>query len=144
MRKIQLICKKMEESVIKLSKAWVFTLSYWVFSLSFEFFTPSGFFKKSNFKAWFTSTATSKNLSDIVGVFGKEPYAFSKVEMKDGTVNEIVVYMHFIEVSQNDRVDDSTDDTGLSIEVVILIITNIVTFLISVIGIPVLWFYFKR
>jgi len=76
-------------------------------------------------------------------VFGKEPYAFSKVEMKDGTVNEIVVYMHFIEVSQNDRVDDSTDDTGLSIEVVILIITNIVTFLISVIGIPVLWFYLK-
>ena len=92
----------------------------------------------------FISTATSKNLSDIYEVFGKEPYAFSKVEMKDGTVNEIVVYMHFIEVSQNDRVDDSTDDTGLSIEVVILIITNIVTFLISVIGIPVLWFYLKR
>ena len=76
-------------------------------------------------------------------MFGKEPYAFSKVELAE-KVKEIVVYMHFIEVSQNDRVDDSTDDTGLSIEVVILIITNIVTFLISVIGIPVLWFYLKR
>ena len=101
--------------------------------------------QKSNFKAWFTSTATSKNLSDIVGVFGKEPYAFSKVEMKDWTVNEIVVYTHFI--SQNPgihEISQSVDDTGLSIEVVILIITNIVTFLISVIGIPVLWFYLKR
>ena len=78
-------------------------------------------------------------------MFGKEPYAFSKVEMKGGRVNEIVVYMHFI--SQNPgipEISQSVDDTGLSIEVVILIITNIVTFLISVIGIPVLWFYLKR
>ena len=77
-------------------------------------------------------------------MFGKEPYAFSKVELTSKT-NEIVVYMHFI--SQNPgtpEISQSVDDTGLSIEVVILIITNIVTFLISVIGIPVLWFYLKR
>ena len=34
LREIQLICKKKEEFMIKLSKS----LSYWVFSLSFEFF----------------------------------------------------------------------------------------------------------
>ena len=74
MREVQSICKKKEESMVKLSKACVFPLSYWGFFLDFWVFDPLNFFKMSSFKAWFkTKTETNDVTTRHARRFNRSP-----------------------------------------------------------------------